>query len=137
MSTAYQRKKTLQSAQENSSSEFNLPVYARTEPRVHSRVANHQGGIPNGFFFSMFQEANHELPFYMKNSSLNFWSRWQAPSVVVGRVSPLRILGPKKKGGCPGVDVEAGPALDGERYAVPNVTTKAKRMDIAVAPDYS
>jgi hypothetical protein len=27
--------------------------------------------------------------------------------------------------------------LDGERYAVPNVTTKAKRMDIAVAPDYS
>lgn len=34
------------------------------------------------------------------------------------------------------MDVEAGPALDGERYAVPSVTA-ARRMDIAVAPDYS
>jgi hypothetical protein len=52
-------------------------------------------------------------------------------------VGPLvRILGPRKKEVCPGVDVEAGPALDGERYAVPNVTA-ARRMDIAVAPDYS
>jgi hypothetical protein len=54
--------------------------------------------------------------------------------VVAGLPSDTRA---QEKGGCPGVDVEAGPALDGERYAVPNVTTKAKRMDIAVAPDYS
>lgn len=62
-------RETVQSAQENSSSEFNLPVYARTEPLVYRRVANHQGGIPNEFFLTL-QEANHELPFYMKIQAL-------------------------------------------------------------------